>query len=194
MASKEEVEEFAKEAEAEIEETTEDTKQEDDTDAEIEAMKLRVKEMEEEAAKIEALQSQTEQALRPQGAAGDVDSRSVYVGNVDYSSTPEELQAFFQQCGIVNRITILCDKVTGHPKGYAYVEFKDADSVQQALLLNDQEFKGRPLKVNAKRVNLPGLGRGRARRRRMIMIPTYVPMPSYRPRFRRARRGSYGPV
>jgi polyadenylate-binding protein 2 len=46
-----------------------------------------------------------------------VDSRSVYVGQVDYGATPEELQAHFQSCGTINRVTILCDKFTGHPKG-----------------------------------------------------------------------------
>lgn len=62
------------------------------------------------------------------------DSRSVYVGNVgmihlgvqfradkfgqvDYGATPEEIQAHFQSCGTINRVTILCDKFTGHPKG-----------------------------------------------------------------------------
>ena len=68
------------------------------------------------------------------------DSRSVYVGNVclhwlkirltllmcspfskvDYGATPEEIQAHFQACGIINRVTILCDKFTGHPKGSAF--------------------------------------------------------------------------
>jgi polyadenylate-binding protein 2 len=40
------------------------------------------------------------------------------VGNVDYSTSPEELQAHFQSCGSINRVTILLDKFTGHPKGY----------------------------------------------------------------------------
>jgi RNA recognition motif. (a.k.a. RRM, RBD, or RNP domain) len=40
------------------------------------------------------------------------------VVQVDYGATPEELQAHFQSCGTINRITILCDKFTGHPKGY----------------------------------------------------------------------------
>lgn len=46
-----------------------------------------------------------------------VDSRSIYVGNVDYSSTPEELQSHFQACGTINRVTILCDR-WGNPKGW----------------------------------------------------------------------------
>lgn len=49
--------------------------------------------------------------------------RSVYVGNVDYGTAPEELQAHFASCGTIDRITILCDKWTGKPKGYAYVMF-----------------------------------------------------------------------
>jgi polyadenylate-binding protein 2 len=40
----------------------------------------------------------------------EVDGRSIYVGNVDYSCTPEELQLHFQGCGTVNRVTILTDK------------------------------------------------------------------------------------
>lgn len=51
------------------------------------------------------------------------DLRSVYVGSVDYGATPEELQAHFASCGTIDRITILCDKWTGKPKGYAYVMF-----------------------------------------------------------------------
>lgn len=38
---------------------------------------------------------------------------------VDYGATPEEIQGHFQACGTINRVTILCDKFTGHPKGYA---------------------------------------------------------------------------
>ena len=40
-----------------------------------------------------------------------------YVGQVDYEATPEELQAHFAPCGTINRVTIICDRVTGHAKG-----------------------------------------------------------------------------
>jgi RNA recognition motif. (a.k.a. RRM, RBD, or RNP domain) len=49
---------------------------------------------------------------------------SVYVGQVDYSATPEELLAHFEACGTVERVTIVCDKMTGRPKGFAYLEFQ----------------------------------------------------------------------
>jgi len=170
---------------------------EEDTDAEIEAMRRRVKEMEEEAAKIEAMQSNVEKTLKPQQVTNgpSVDARSIYVGNVDYSTSPEELQEFFQSCGTVSRITILCDKYTGHPKGYAYVEFKDQEAIVNAMILNETEFKGRPLKISPKRTNIPGLSdyrprakprppqavsqSGRSFRRR---FSSYNPRPRYRHR------------
>lgn len=49
---------------------------------------------------------------------------SIYVGQVDYSSTPEELLAHFESCGTVERVTIVCDKFSGKPKGFAYLEFQ----------------------------------------------------------------------
>ncbi|KAL7470974.1 hypothetical protein ACHAXS_011263 [Conticribra weissflogii] len=49
---------------------------------------------------------------------------SIYVGQVDYSTTPEELLAHFESCGTVERVTIVCDKFTGKPKGFAYLEFQ----------------------------------------------------------------------
>ena len=66
-------------------------------------------------------------------AKEESDSKSIHVGNVshklicvihflttkvDFSTKPEELQAHFATCGTVQRITIICDKVTGKPKGY----------------------------------------------------------------------------
>jgi polyadenylate-binding protein 2 len=74
------------------------------------------------------------------------DGRSIYVGQVDYSATPEELQEHFASCGTVNRVTILCDQYR-NPKGYAYIEFDSAEAVEAAVLLNDSEFKSRQLKA-----------------------------------------------
>ncbi|KAL8504400.1 hypothetical protein ACS0TY_022942 [Phlomoides rotata] len=76
----------------------------------------------------------------------EVDARSIFVGNVDYACTPEEVQQHFQSCGTVNRVTIRTNKF-GQPKGYAYVEFLEPEAVEQALLLNESELHGRQLKV-----------------------------------------------
>ncbi|XP_037608638.1 embryonic polyadenylate-binding protein 2 isoform X1 [Sebastes umbrosus] len=87
----------------------------------------------------------------------DADNRSVYVGNVDYGATADELEIHFNGCGPVNRVTILCDRFSGHPKGFAYIEFSDRDSVQSAIGLHETLFRGRVLKVMPKRTNMPGI-------------------------------------
>lgn len=82
-------------------------------------MKKRVAEMESEAAKLREMQAtldQQSESLREDKE--DIDARSIFVGNVDYGASPEEIQAHFQSCGSINRVTILLDKFTGHPKGY----------------------------------------------------------------------------
>jgi len=129
-------------------------------------MKRRVREMEEEASRLREMQAQVEKEMNTADPFRDreaVDSRSVYVGNVDYGATPEEVQTHFASCGIINRVTILCDKFTGHPKGFAYVEFVDEESVANAVALNESLFRGRLIKVIAKRTNVPGFNRGRGR-------------------------------
>jgi polyadenylate-binding protein 2 len=132
--------------------------------------------------------------------AAAADERSIYVGQVDYEATPEELQAHFTGCGMINRVTILCDKFTGQSKGYAYIEFQAKEGAELAVSMNDSTFKGRNLKVTAKRQNVPGIGaaavrggrghrgggfpRGRGRGRGRGA-------PSYAPRGRGRGRGAY---
>ncbi|EGO01730.1 hypothetical protein SERLA73DRAFT_70899 [Serpula lacrymans var. lacrymans S7.3] len=127
---------------------------------EIQLMKQRVEEMEREAKKLRELQAAAETANGGTSTESDSgvpmeteeekalsDSRSVFVGNVDYGATPEEIQAHFQACGTINRVTILCDKFTGHPKGYAYVEFAEPDFIDAALAMDNSLFRGRLIKV-----------------------------------------------
>ena len=179
-------------------------------DPEIEAIKARVREMEEEAEKLKEMQKAAEDTLlmgsppSHHAAAAmmaspeektDIDNRSVFVGNVDYAATATDLEQHFHGCGGVNRVTILCDKFSGNPKGFAYVEFTDKDSVEVACQLNDSLFKGRQIKVTAKRTNIPGLSstnrfprsRGRGRGRGFYGGGGYGG--GYNPRFR--GRGSF---
>ena len=84
-------------------------------------MKRRVAEMESEAAKLREMQSSLEAPAEPghREDREDVDARSIFVGNVDYGATPEEIQTHFATGpGTINRVTILLDKFTGHPKGW----------------------------------------------------------------------------
>lgn len=139
-------------------------------DPELEAIKARVREMEEEAEKLKELQNEVEKQMNmspPPGNAGPVimsleekmeaDARSIYVGNVDYGATAEELEAHFHGCGSVNRVTILCDKYSGHPKGFAYIEFSEKESVRTSMALDESLFRGRQIKVIPKRTNRPGI-------------------------------------
>lgn len=93
----------------------------------------------------------------------EIDNRSIYVGNIDYAATPDQVQETFKECGTINRITILTNRMTGIPLGYGFVEFENAESVPKALELDQTLFSGRPLKVTKKRTNVPGFGRGRGR-------------------------------
>ncbi|KAK6642335.1 Polyadenylate-binding protein 2 [Polyplax serrata] len=139
-------------------------------DPELEAIKARVREMEEEAEKLKQLQTEVEKQLNlgsPTGLTNslnlsleeklEVDNRSIYVGNVDYGANAEELEQHFHGCGSINRVTILCNKYDGHPKGFAYIEFADKDSVQTAMAMDESLFRGRQIKVNPKRTNKPGM-------------------------------------
>jgi polyadenylate-binding protein 2 len=128
---------------------------------EISAMRRRVQEMEEEANKLRQMQATMDNERHElRESKEDVDARSVFVGNVDYGASPEEIQAHFQSIGSINRVTILLDKFTGHPKGYAYVEFTEPHLVNEALVLDNSQFRSRNLKVVPKRTNLPGMTRG----------------------------------
>ncbi|KMZ58497.1 Polyadenylate-binding protein family protein [Zostera marina] len=180
------------------------------TKEDLEEMKKRLKEIEDEASALREMQAKVEKemgAVQDSSSAApsleekeEIDSRSIYVGNVDYACTPEEVQQHFQSCGTVNRVTILTDKF-GQPKGFAYVEFVELDAIQNALLLNDSELHGRQLKVSAKRTNVPGMKQYRGRRpspyfgfpsRRGFMPPPYYSPFGYGkvPRFRRSMRYS----
>ncbi|XP_063239285.1 polyadenylate-binding protein 2 isoform X1 [Bacillus rossius redtenbacheri] len=139
-------------------------------DPELEAIKVRLREMEEEAEKLKQLQSEVDKQMNmgsPPGITSplnmsleekiEVDNRSIYVGNVDYGATAEELEQHFHGCGSINRVTILCNKFDGHPKGFAYIEFAERDSVQTAMAMDESLFRGRQIKVMPKRTNRPGL-------------------------------------
>ncbi|KAJ4750507.1 Polyadenylate-binding protein family protein [Rhynchospora pubera] len=176
---------------------------------ELDDMKKRLKEMEDEANALREMQAKVEKEMgsgQDSGAAAasqankeEADSRSVFVGNVDYACTPEEVQQHFQSCGTVNRVTILTDRM-GQPKGFAYVEFLETEAVQVAIQLNESELHGRQLKVLPKRTNVPGMRQFRGRRFSPIpgafpygrpYIPPYFASPygyGKAPRFRRAAR------
>ncbi|XP_027107281.1 polyadenylate-binding protein 1 [Coffea eugenioides] len=179
------------------------------TEEELENVKKKLKEIEEETGNLRQKSALIEKEIggaaegheNSTGASDDgqsekeeVDSRSIYVGNVDYECTPEEVQQHFLSCGTVNRVTILTDQF-GQPKGFAYVEFVETEAVQNALMLNESELHGRPIKVMRKRTNIPGMKQHRGRpsfRRGFTPGPLSHQSYSYGrvPRYRRPTRYS----
>jgi RNA recognition motif-containing protein len=74
---------------------------------------------------------------------------SVYVGNIPYQATEDELGHFFSQAGSVVNVRLVYDRETGRPKGFGFCEFADENSAQQAInSLNGSDFNGRALRVN----------------------------------------------
>jgi len=75
---------------------------------------------------------------------------NVYIGNISYSMTPEEIKEVFLPYGNVLSVKIITDKQTGRSKGYAFVEMENDDEAQNAIkALNETEVKGRNVKVNS---------------------------------------------
>ncbi|KAF1764326.1 hypothetical protein GCK72_004273 [Caenorhabditis remanei] len=92
-----------------------------------------------------------------------IDAKSVFIGNVEYGATIEELQEHFKGCGEIVRTTIPKDKMTNRQKNFAYIEFECASSVENATVMNGSSFRGRQITVTSKRTNKPGMGVSRGR-------------------------------
>jgi len=77
---------------------------------------------------------------------------SVYVGNIAYEVTSEDLNKFFAEYGEVKRVYLPADRETGRPRGFGFVEM-ESESQEEAAInqLDGVEWKGRVLKVNKAR-------------------------------------------
>ena len=88
----------------------------------------------------------------------------LYVGNLPYSATEEELQSKFEECGTVISSKIISDRETGRSKGFGFIEMSSDAEAQDAIdKLNGIDLGGRPLKVNEAKPQerRPGGGGGR---------------------------------
>jgi len=87
---------------------------------------------------------------------------NIFVGNLNYQTTQEDLLATFSQFGAVERVSIVTDRDTGQPRGFAFVEMTSAQEAQTAIAqLNGAELNGRALNVNEARPKPSGGGSGR---------------------------------
>jgi len=76
----------------------------------------------------------------------------LFVGNLSYQTGENDLQDYFAQAGTVNSVNLMLDKTTGKSRGFAFVEFADAEGAQRAIeQFHNKEFQGRQLTINVAR-------------------------------------------
>lgn len=77
---------------------------------------------------------------------------SIYVGNLSYKATPEDIKQLFTEYGTVKNIALPTDRETGKMRGFAFVEMQnDAEEEAAISKLNSLEWMGRQLRVNKAR-------------------------------------------
>ena len=75
--------------------------------------------------------------------------KRLYVGNVPFSATEDELRSAFAEHGSVASVDVIMDRETGRPRGFAFVEMDEAQAADAAIAaLDGKDFGGRPLRVN----------------------------------------------
>jgi RNA recognition motif-containing protein len=76
----------------------------------------------------------------------------MYVGNLSFETTENDLQDLFEQHGAVNEVHLMMDRFTGKSRGFAFVTMNDGTQASAAMsALNGRELNGRPLTVNEAR-------------------------------------------
>ncbi len=75
-------------------------------------------------------------------------STTLYVGNLPWNTTAEELTEFFTPYGQVDSSRIITDRETGRSRGFGFIEVGEADAARMAEELNGMDYGGRPLTVN----------------------------------------------
>ena len=84
-------------------------------------------------------------------------ARKLYVGNLPYETTEQDLQTLFAGAGTVDSVNVMRDMATGRARGFAFVEMSTDEEAQQAVsMLNEQPFGGRNLTVNEARPKTSG--------------------------------------
>lgn len=88
---------------------------------------------------------------------------SIYVGNLSYDVTQEDLVSVFAEYGSVKRVNLPTDRETGRPRGFGFVEMEtDAEETAAIEALDGAEWMGRDLKVNKAKPREDGGGGGRS--------------------------------
>jgi cold-inducible RNA-binding protein len=88
--------------------------------------------------------------------------KKLYVGNLPFKATEDQVQALFSEIGVQpDQLTLLRDRFTGQPRGFGFAEIKDDAAAEKAIAaLNGKDFMGRALVVNEARPQREGGGGG----------------------------------
>lgn len=90
---------------------------------------------------------------------------NIYVGNCSFDVTEQQLRDVFAAYGEVSKVSVITDRDTGRPRGFAFVEMSDSSAAQAAIRgINGTELGGRTLNVNEARPKNEGGGGGGGRR------------------------------
>jgi len=82
--------------------------------------------------------------------------KKIYVGNLSFNTTDNELNDLFAEHGAVNSATVVTDRDTGRSRGFGFVEMEnDAEAMKAIEALNSKDVGGRPLNVNEARPREP---------------------------------------
>jgi cold-inducible RNA-binding protein len=85
--------------------------------------------------------------------------RRLYIGNLPYKTTDEDLRALFSQAGAVDNVQVMRDSVTGRARGFGFVEMVTDEDAQKAIAqFHQYALEGRALVVNEARPKTPGGG------------------------------------
>ena len=81
---------------------------------------------------------------------------NIFVGNIPFSSTEEDIRQLFEQFGVVDNVNLITDRETGRFRGFGFVEMPNSDEAQAAIAeLHGSDLSGRPLTVNEARPREP---------------------------------------
>jgi len=83
-------------------------------------------------------------------------NKKLYVGNLPYSTTDDQLKEHFSQAGKVDSANVITDKMSGRSKGFGFVEMSTEEEAQAAIdTLNGKPFEGRELRIDEARPMKP---------------------------------------
>ena len=84
----------------------------------------------------------------------------IYVGNLPFTATEQDVRALFEAHGAVQSVALINDRETGRPRGFGFVEMASADAQRAIQSLNGKDMGGRPLRINEAQERQGGGGGG----------------------------------